>query len=123
AVARCSALDTTVFRLRYPRKFEGTYFASQAECVPAHAEISGNVPDAVNVKMQLPADAPDLAPVFCVVTLIMPLSATLSMLTYVVVKVEQPAWSASVGHAFLVDTYSLIDVLHAAMAATPSDIF
>src|SRR6185312_16180229 len=68
AVARCSALDTTVFRLRYPRKFEGTYFASQAVCVPAHAEISGNVPDAVSVRMQSAADPPDFAPVFWVVT-------------------------------------------------------
>jgi hypothetical protein len=52
-----------------------------------------------------------------------PLVATAVDATYWVANVEQPALSASVGQAFLVETNSLIEVLHAAAAATASDIF
>ena len=52
-----------------------------------------------------------------------PRSATVNPDTYWVVTVEHPAVSAFVGQAFLVETYSLMDVLHEALATTASDIF
>src|SRR4051812_16910267 len=106
------------------RKFDGTYFASQAECVPAHDVISGSVAAVgVSVRIQLPTAAPSFAPVARVVTLMMPFAPMSRPATYVVAIVEQPATSAVPGQATFVETYSLTDVLQAAAAATPSDIF
>ncbi len=75
------------------------------------------------MSMQSLAEPPDFEPVFAVVTTITPFALTANPETYWVASVEQPAVSASAGHAVLVETYSLTEVLHAAEAATPSDIF
>ena len=103
------------------RKFDGRYFTSHAPVLlPVHEVIWGGVPLAVSVMTQLPGNEP-VALVVSVITEGEP--ATVSDATYCVVSVEQPAVSSSAGYATFVAVYSEMDVLQAAMAATPSDIF
>ena len=87
---------------------------------PVHAVISGRV---VAVGVRVNTQSPVFDPVFCVLTVITPVVLTESDATYVVASVEQPDTSVLAGQLPLVDTYSLTDVLHAANAAVPSDIF
>jgi hypothetical protein len=64
-----------------------------------------------------------LAPVFCVVAAITP-DVTLMLAMYCVELVLQPASLVAAGRLpACVDVYSATDVLHAAIAASASDIF
>ena len=97
---------------------------SQPLCEPTQLWISGIVPLGERVKTQSPADPAFFDPVHRVVTAISPVVLlTVNDATYCVTNVEQPDASMVAGQLPFVETYSLIDVLHAAAAATPSDIF
>jgi hypothetical protein len=86
--------------------------------------MSGRVVvSAVNISVQSLALPPDFDPVFRVITEIEG-DVNERLATYCDAFVEQPAVSASAGITVpCVETYSETDVLHAANAATPSDIF
>jgi hypothetical protein len=60
--------------------------------------------------------------VFCDVATITPL-VTVKLAMYCVALVLQPAADSSAGMTLFVERYSDTDVLHAAMAASASDIF
>src|ERR1700682_6468935 len=97
------------------RKFDGTYLAEQF-VEPDQPVMALKVPCAVRIRLQAPA------PVFVVPMVITP-PATVVVATYCVASVEQPDALVSAGNEPLVDAYSATEVLHAAAAATPSDIF
>ena len=87
--------------------------------LPVHEVNCGIAPLGVSVITQ----SSGREPVFFVVTVITPAPVTVSEATKFVASVEQPAVFASAGNTIRVATNSEIDVLHAAIAATPSDIF
>ena len=62
-------------------------------------------------------------PVFVAAAVITPAAETDMLCRYCVAVVEQPAAETFAGHAAFVDAYSWTEVLHAASAATASDIF
>ena len=108
-------------RCGYGRKADGTYFDAHAPKLPRHVAIVAlSVVEAVGVKT---SEHSGFAPVPAETPVITPF-ATAKLATYCVGAVEQPAAAASVGIVpACTDVYSATDVLHAAIAASVSDIF
>lgn len=107
------------------RNADGVYFASQPPCVPTHCEISPwpfAYPDAFSVSVHSVVFAPVLMLSYVMLNV---LSTRLEAppFTYFVVDVEHPAVLMSGGQLECVLTYSETEVLHAASAASASDIF
>lgn len=87
---------------------------------PAHDVISAPFCVGVRTSVHSVGDAP----VFWLIAVITPVATVVPPETYCVVVVEQPAEVSSAGSVPpWVDVYSATDVLHAAMAASASDIF
>ena len=91
-----------------------------AENVPVHEEIAPlATADGVRIS-EHSVPAPVLADTYAI---FVPLKPGLVEATYCEPTTEQPACVLSVGSAPLVDANSATDVLHAATAASVSDIF
>lgn len=111
-----------VKRLAYGRNEDGTYFDAQAEKPPAQVVIVyESVVSFVGVSVNVHSG---LAPVPWETPVMTPVLATEILAMYLVAVVEHPDAAVSAGKlAECVDTYSDTDVLHAAIAASVSDIF